>query len=373
MALLHLLAKTAVADIAVRDLAHSYLKEPQSEEDWAIKPSLNCKWKDGGAYALLGPSGCGKTTMLNMISGLAAPSRGRVLFGERDATNLPPERRNIAQVFQFPVVYGSMTVRENLAFPLKNRGAKPPEIRDRVSDVSEALDLGGVLERRAAGLPADIRQKISLGRGLARDDVGAILFDEPLTVANPGDKWKLRASIKSLRRRVRCPMIYVTHDQTEALTFAERIDVMREGRIVQSGSPAELFERPRHLFVGVFIGSPGMNILPCDIDGDCVRLGSVRMRVAPFEPSRQGEVRLGVRPEFVRFCSAGEEGLPARVLSMRDLGRRRVIDLEAAGESLKMSAPENAEIPSEPRITFDPARAYVYVDGELAESPGERA
>ena len=243
------------------DLAHAYKDNPQRDEDFALLP-LKMTFADGGAYALLGPSGCGKTTMLNIISGLVTPSRGRVLFDGKDVTALTPQQRNIAQVFQFPVIYDTMTVAENLAFPLKNRGVAPARIKERVGQIAEMLELSAQLDQRAAGLAADAKQKISLGRGLVREDVSAVLFDEPLTVIDPHLKWQLRRKLKQIHHELKLTLVYVTHDQVEALTFAEQVLVMTRGRTVQVGSASDLFERPQHTFVGHFIGSPGMNFLP---------------------------------------------------------------------------------------------------------------
>ena len=191
-------------------------------------------WHDGGAYALLGPSGCGKTTLLNIISGLLIPSEGQVLFDGMDVTRLPPQQRNIAQVFQFPVIYDTMSVFDNLAFPLRNRRVGEAEVRARVEEVADMLELTGELGRRARGLTADAKQKISLGRGLVRSDVAAILFDEPLTVIDPQLKWLLRRKLKQIHEQFRLSLIYVTHDQNEALTFAQQVVVMSEGSVMQT-------------------------------------------------------------------------------------------------------------------------------------------
>src|SRR3954454_16215117 len=179
-----------MARILLDNVAHAYGPTPRGLQDYALKP-LSHVWEDGGAYALLGPSGCGKTTLLNIISGLVAPSDGQVLFDGRDVTGLSPERRNIAQVFQFPVVYDSMTVAENLAFPLRNRGVPRAEIDARVAEILAVTGLADRANAPARGLSADQKQKISLGRGLVRADVAAILFDEPLTVIDPDMKWSL--------------------------------------------------------------------------------------------------------------------------------------------------------------------------------------
>ncbi len=258
-----------MANITLKNIAHTYTGASDNPDDYALK-KLNLTWRDGGAYALLGPSGCGKTTLLNIISGLLTPTKGQVLFNDEDITRLPTEQRNIAQIFQFPVIYDTMTVFQNLAFPLKNRGRTPTEIEPRVIELAKMLGLENDLYTKAQHLTADAKQKISLGRGLIRQSVNAILFDEPLTVIDPQLKWELRSQLKYLHKQFGFTMIYVTHDQTEALTFADEVIVMYEGQIVQVGTPEALFERPEHTFVGYFIGSPGMNIAPCELNGDRV-------------------------------------------------------------------------------------------------------
>ena len=286
-----------MARIDFEQIRHSYRPDPRDDADFALK-RVDLRWSDGGAYALLGPSGCGKTTLLNLISGLLHPSEGRIVFDGRDVTALPPGERNIAQVFQFPVVYDTMTVFDNLAFPLRNRRVAEADVRQRVTEIAEMLDLTDRLPTRAAGLTADVKQKISMGRGLVRSDVSAILFDEPLTVIDPHLKWRLRSKLKELHQRVKLTMIYVTHDQTEALTFADKVVVMNDGQVVQVGTPVELFERPQHTFVGHFIGSPGMNLLPIEVDGGVARLQgrAVETAGAPKPAPGAKTLQLGVRP-----------------------------------------------------------------------------
>ena len=353
-----------MARITLDHLAHAYNADPRTAEDYALK-EINHVWSQGGAYALLGPSGCGKTTLLNIISGLVRPTRGRVRFDDVDVTDLPTEARNIAQVFQFPVVYDTMTVRENLAFPLKNRHVPRDRTAQRVEEIARLLDLTRVLDRKASNLTADMKQKISLGRGLVRPDVAAILFDEPLTVIDPHLKWELRSRLKELHRQVPVTMIYVTHDQTEALTFADRVVVMSEGEVVQVGTPEALFERPAHTFVGHFIGSPGMNLLPCAVEGrEAVLPGGHRVSLPRAYPALAGRVELGIRPEFAAVSRAG--GLPVTLRRVEDLGRRRIARVELAGLPLAATLPEGAPVPAEPRLSLDPARLHIYADGRLA-------
>jgi glycerol transport system ATP-binding protein len=316
------------------DLAHAYRPNPQRDEDYALLP-LRMSFEDGGAYALLGPSGCGKTTLLNIVSGLVTPSQGSVAFDGVDVTDRTPQQRNIAQVFQFPVIYDTMTVAENLAFPLKNRGVAPERIRQRVGRIAEMLELNRQLDQRAAGLTADAKQKISLGRGLVREDVSAVLFDEPLTVIDPHLKWQLRRKLKQIHQELKLTLVYVTHDQVEALTFAEQVVVMTRGRAVQVGTASELFERPRHTFVGHFIGSPGMNFLPARWqDGVQVAGHALGAAHAPTALAGLGEFTLGVRPEYVALAEPGAAGaLPAEVLKSQDLGTCRLLTARA-GESV---------------------------------------
>lgn len=286
------------------DLAHSYKPNPQADADYALLP-LKMSFVDGGAYALLGPSGCGKTTMLNIISGLVAPSHGTVKFDGATMNTRTPQQRNIAQVFQFPVIYDTMTVAENLAFPLRNRSVPADRIKQRVGKIAEMLELSGQLNTRAAGLAADAKQKISLGRGLVREDVSAVLFDEPLTVIDPHLKWQLRRKLKQIHHELKLTLVYVTHDQVEALTFADQVVVMTRGKAVQIGSASDLFERPQHTFVGHFIGSPGMNFLPAHL--------------LPGAPA--GAKILGVRPEYVDLAAPQDSGaLPATVRQVQDIG-----------------------------------------------------
>jgi glycerol transport system ATP-binding protein len=302
------------------DLAHAYAPNPQRDEDYALLP-LAMNFNDGGAYALLGPSGCGKTTLLNIVSGLVKPSQGRVKFDGADVTDRTPRQRNIAQVFQFPVIYDTMTVAENLAFPLRNRGMAAEMIRKRVGKVAEMLELSGQLGNRAAGLTADAKQKISLGRGLVREDVSAVLFDEPLTVIDPHLKWQLRRKLKEIHQELKLTLIYVTHDQVEALTFADQVMVMTRGRAVQIGSASELFERPRHTFVGYFIGSPGMNFLPAHADAAGVRVAGQRVMASDARLAGSEALTLGVRPEYVALAEPGAPGaLPAIVAQAQDVG-----------------------------------------------------
>jgi len=359
-----------MARIELNEIAHSYLKKPQNDADYALKRIHN-EWDDGGAYALLGPSGCGKTTLLNVISGLLTPSKGRVLYNGQDVTALPPEKRNIAQVFQFPVLYDTMSVFNNLAFPLRNRGVEESEIKKRVLEVAEILDLTPFLGKRAAGLAADAKQKISLGRGLVRSDVAAILFDEPLTVIDPHLKWQLRRKLKEVHEQLELTLIYVTHDQVEALTFADQVMVMYEGELVQTGTPQELFENPKHKFVGFFIGSPGMNFLTCTIDGDTARVDGAGIvlddETAALAQKAQGKLEIGIRPMFLEVHEESvKDGIPAVVKSVEDQGSFKILTVNMAGHTLRARLPEVQPVPSDKAWLRFPKRwTKLFADGRL--------
>lgn len=360
-----------MAKITFDNLAHSYLPSPSGEEDYALK-ELNHTWVDGEAYALLGSSGCGKSTLLNIISGLLHPSQGRILFNGEDVTHAATAERNIAQVFQFPVVYDTMSVRDNLAFPLRNRGADPAYIAQRVDTVAKMIGMEEELGRKARGLTADAKQKISLGRGMVREDVNALLFDEPLTVIDPHLKWELRTQLKSLHHEFGHTMIYVTHDQTEALTFADKVVVMYDGRVVQIGTPQELFERPEHTFVGYFIGSPGMNTLDATIDGRTANVAGGTIDLGQgFAPTGQ-KVQIGVRPEFVRLAEGGD-GLPAQVERVEDVGRHKIVRLNVGGTPVNAIASEEKTVPTgSVTVSFDTEQINVYADDWRIAREGER-
>lgn len=328
------------------DLAHAYMPHPEKEDDYALLP-LKLTFEDGGAYALLGPSGCGKTTMLNIISGLITPSQGNVKFDGVDKTSATPQERNIAQVFQFPVVYDTMTVGENLAFPLRNRKVPPAQIKARVGQIAEILELNHQLDQRAAGLAADAKQKISLGRGLVRADVSAVLFDEPLTVIDPQLKWQLRRKLKQIHHELKLTLIYVTHDQVEALTFAERIMVMSRGKVVQAGTPEALFERPAHTFVGHFIGSPGMNILPVSLNHGVLDVAGQALRVPGGMTVPAHASTLGIRPEYTRLARPDEPGaVRATVQKVQDIGVCQLLTARIDAHTLRARLALDQEVPA---------------------------
>ena len=298
---------------------------------------------------------------------MITPTRGKILFNDQDITSKNPVERNIAQIFQFPVIYDTMTVFENLAFPLRNRKIPDEEINKKVNEIAEMLELTPTLQNRASGLTADGKQKISLGRGLARSDVNVIMFDEPLTVIDPHLKWILRSKLKELHQRIKRTMIYVTHDQTEALTFADQVVVMHEGQIVQTGTPVELFEKPKHTFVGHFIGSPGMNILPCKINNGSVIVDDTKIENFNSKISNQNfsKIELGIRPEFISF---NDDGLPVKIINVSNTGKNNIVETESKTGKIKLITKASEKIPEGTAfLNFKKEYTYVYGDNWIVE------
>ena len=320
-----------MAKIGLKRLRHSYLAHPKSPADYALK-EIDIEWADGGAYALLGPSGCGKSTLLehHLRAGGAERGPGALRRPRRDDAGA-----DRAQHRPGVPVPGHLRHHDRLRQPrlpaCATAACPRPQVDARVRTIAAMLELTDMLGRRAAGLTADGKQKISMGRGLVREDVNVIMFDEPLTVIDPHLKWQLRSKLKELHQRLRATMIYVTHDQTEALTFADQVVVMQDGEVVQIGSPVDLFERPAHTFVGHFIGSPGMNVLPCELrDGGAFFAGQ-HVATANRGDGR-GRSEIGVRPEFV---SLGPSGIPAEVVRVADVGRHRVVEARAGDQRVQ--------------------------------------
>ena len=254
--------------------------------------------RDGEFIVLVGPSGCGKSTLLRMIAGLEDVSAGSVLIGDRDVTDLAPRHRDIAMVFQSYALYPHLTVRQNLGYGLKVRKTPKDEIARRVDAVARTLGLSELLDRRPAQLSGGQRQRVAMGRAIVREP-RAFLMDEPLSNLDAKLRVGMRASLAQLHTRLGVTTIYVTHDQTEAMTLGQRVAVMRDGRIVQVDEPQQLYNRPANLFVAAFIGSPAMNLVEANLSGSEVVFGPYRVPVAPERRPAgvEGRVVLGIRPE----------------------------------------------------------------------------
>lgn len=343
-----------MAEIVLDNIAHSY----DGGQTFALK-KIDMTWEDGKAYALLGPSGCGKTTLLNIMSGIVKPSQGRIYMDGVDITDKATEDRNIAQVFQFPVLYDTMTVRKNLEFPLKNRKVAPDVIEKRVAEIAKLLELEDDLDIRPGKLRSDLQQIVSLGRGLVRSDVAAILFDEPLTVIDQNFKWTLRNRLKRLHLQTGVTLVYVTHDQTEALTFADKVLLMNDGEVVQTGSAEDLFLDPTHEFSGFFIGSPGMNFLDVTVEDSVVKLEGVALGVSDT-PGLQGNYRVGVRPEFVVHGGANAHSM--KVLRVENRGGYLLLKLGLGSATVlsKVETEVNLREGDVAPFSFDPERTFLF-------------
>ncbi|MEQ8859785.1 MAG: ABC transporter ATP-binding protein [Pseudomonadales bacterium] len=302
-----------MAEVRLLSVSHRY---PGTDADTLRQLDLTIE--AGEAHALLGGSGAGKTTLVNLLSGLLVPSAGNLTFDDRDVTRLAPRDRDVAQVFQFPVLYQSMTVADILAFPLRNRGWRRAAARERAADIAERLDLAALLGTRAAALTLFQKQLVAIGRALVRPDIALVLLDEPLTAVEPATKWQLRRVIKAIQRELGATMVYVTHDQTEALTFADRISVMHDGAILQTGTPEALYDKPDHEHVAHFIGSPGMNLLGAEVADGTFRLGG--RVLGPAGDLGAGPCTVGFRPEWAVLERAGGDHGVATVTGTRILG-----------------------------------------------------
>lgn len=249
--------------MAAITLDHLCFRYPGAAQD--TLSDLRLTVADGEAHALLGASGAGKTTLLNLLSGLLQPTSGRVLFDEVDVSSQPGRARSVAQVFQFPVLYEALSVEDNLAFPLRVRKASRVLIEQRVSIICEELELNHLRQTKSAMLSLFEKQLVALGKALVRPEVALVLLDEPLTAVEPKIKWRLRQSLRRVQADLGVTMIYVTHDQTEALTFADRVSVLTTQGLLQTGTPETIYNAPDHEYVGHFVGSPGMNFLPASV------------------------------------------------------------------------------------------------------------
>jgi multiple sugar transport system ATP-binding protein len=326
---------------------------------------------DGEFFVLLGPSGCGKTTTLRMIAGLESISSGRLAIDERVVNAVPAKDRDIAMVFQSYALYPHMSVRENLAFGLRRRSVERPEIDRRVKDVAAALGLSELLDRRPHALSGGQRQRVALGRAIVRDPK-VFLFDEPLSNLDAALRASTRQEIAKLHRRLEATMIYVTHDQIEAMTLGDRICVMHDGRVAQIGAPLEVYRRPASVFVARFLGSPPMNIVPARLDrasGLTALLGGggfpLDGAVDPARLPADGAVLLGFRPEDIALA-APERGPTAVVQAVELLGAETILaaTLDGGGD-IALRAPRDlvAEpgeriglaVPPQALHLFDPA------------------
>ncbi len=261
---------------------------------------LSISFREGSTTCLLGPSGCGKTTLMRLIAGLDSPTAGKVYFGDRDVTRLPPAERNLGMVFQYPVVYRGSTVREDIALPLANDKLPRREVAARVDEVIELLGLQQHADDAVSKLNSSARQRVAVARAVARH-APIILFDEPITNVDPDFKLQLKRMLKELFSRLKQTIIYVTHDQTEAMSLADEIALMKDGWIEQMGPPRDLYSKPDSVFAGWFLGNPGMSFI--SVDGNERIVATVLGSTIPI-----GVASIGFRPEDVRVGALAEDG-----------------------------------------------------------------
>ena len=305
------------------------------------KPSvdqLDLEIQDGEFLVLVGPSGCGKSTSLRMLAGLEEVNSGRILIGDKDVTNVAPKNRDIAMVFQNYALYPHMTVRENMGFALKIAGTPKDEINRRVDEAARILDLEPYLERKPKALSGGQRQRVAMGRAIVRKPQ-VFLMDEPLSNLDAKLRVQTRTQIASLQRELGVTTVYVTHDQTEALTMGDRIAVLNNGLLQQVGTPQEMYERPANDFVAGFIGSPAMNLGSFTVDGANAILGPARVPLSQatldaLTPADGGKITIGFRPEGLEVVSETEENtIPIEVEFVEELGSDAYVYGHLAGST----------------------------------------
>jgi multiple sugar transport system ATP-binding protein len=329
-----------------------------------ILKGVDVEIPEGSFAVLVGPSGCGKSTLLRLVAGLETADAGTIELAGRDVTSLPPRDRDVAMVFQSYALYPHLSVKDNLAFGLRLRKVAPAEIESRIREASTMLGLDALLDRLPKQLSGGQRQRVAMGRAIVRR-ANIFLFDEPLSNLDASLRGDIRLEIGQLVRRLGATALYVTHDHVEAMTLADRIAVMRMGRILQLATPREIYERPATSFVGGFLGSPRMNLLPARVDGDVLRAGPFRLpRPAADLPSR---LEVGVRPEHVTL---GNDGVPGQVVAVEPLGAEShlVVQVEG-GLDLRAQARgfDSRRRGDAVRVAILPAHAMVFdADGEGA-------
>ena len=345
--------------VSIRDLSLSFGAVE-------VLGGLNLDVADGEFLVLLGASGCGKSTLLNCVAGLIAPTEGQIFISGKNVTWAEPSERGIGMVFQSYALYPQMSVEGNLSFGLKNARVPRAEIARRVQRAADTLQLTPLLKRKPAALSGGQRQRVAIGRALVRD-VDVFLFDEPLSNLDAKLRAELRVELKRLHRNLGNTMIYVTHDQIEAMTLADRIAIMRGGKVQQLSTPDDIYRRPANLYVAGFIGSPPMNLLPGRLQGGVFH-GALQADVTGYDftvAPRDGEVVLGIRPEHVRVGEAAA-GLPIRAEVQVDvvepMGADTLVWTELGDTPFRVRMDGETRIQPGQRLSigFDPASLSVF-------------
>ncbi|TYC63477.1 sn-glycerol-3-phosphate ABC transporter ATP-binding protein UgpC [Rhodobacterales bacterium] len=340
-----------------------------------VIPSMDLEIEEGEFVVLVGPSGCGKSTTLRMIAGLETVSGGKLMIGERDVTELRPGLRNCAMVFQSYALYPHMSVRDNIGYGMKVRGVRKAEIASAIEKVARILNLSEYLDRKPAALSGGQRQRVAIGRAIVRDP-DVFLFDEPLSNLDAKLRVEMRVEIKQLHRRLKTTMVYVTHDQVEAMTMADRVVVLRDGIIEQAADPITLYEQPANQFVAGFIGAPSMNMLEGRIEqvGEDLRFrgeaGSdfaiPQERVASLAPYAGETCVLGIRPEHTHEEGGGDPSVEIEVVDIEPLGPHTLLIGQAGGAKFtgQVAAGTKAEPGERRHISFDPHKLHFFRAGD---------
>ena len=341
-----------MAGVTVRALQKSYGAVQ-------VVHGLNLDIADGEFVVLVGPSGCGKSTLLRMIAGLEEVSSGDILIGERRVNNLPPSERDIAMVFQNYALYPHKTVGANMGFALKMRGMDKAAIAEKVKRAAEILGLTPYLDRYPRALSGGQRQRVAMGRAIVRDPQ-VFLFDEPLSNLDAKLRVQMRTEIRELHLRLKTTTVYVTHDQIEAMTMADKIVVMQGGRIEQVGAPLDLYDRPANTFVAGFIGSPAMNLLAGTVRGGAVALDSgARLPLPPgLEVAEGREVTYGIRPEHL---TVGAEGIAGTVAVVEPTGSETHVVLRVGGREVVAMFRDRVAFRPGDALTFAPDAEKVHL------------
>jgi sn-glycerol 3-phosphate transport system ATP-binding protein len=314
---------------------------------------------DGEFIVLVGPSGCGKSTLLRMVAGLEAITDGSVRIGDRVVNDIEPAGRDIAMVFQNYALYPHMSVRQNMAYGLRNRGAPRAEIDRRVAEAAAILQIGDYLDRKPRQLSGGQRQRVAMGRAIVREPA-CFLFDEPLSNLDAKLRVEMRLEIRQLQRRLATTSIYVTHDQLEAMTLADRLVVLNQGRVEQVGTPLDVYRRPQSAFVAAFIGSPAMNLLDARCEGKSVQFGSARLSLAEGSLPA-GPVTLGIRAEdAVLHNRPGKGTFRLAIRHVEEVGAHRIVHGDHEGHRLSLMLPSGEPLGERIILSVEPQKLHVF-------------
>ncbi len=351
-----------MADVVLENVSKKY-------DAKKIIDNVSLKIKDKEFLVLVGASGCGKSTLLRMIAGLETITEGKIFIDGKCVNDVHPKDRDIAMVFQNYALYPHMSVYDNIAFPLKMRGMKKDEIKEKVLEAAEILDLNDYLERKPKQLSGGQRQRVALGRAIVRKPK-VFLMDEPLSNLDAKLRVQMRSEIKKLHERLQTTFIYVTHDQTEALTMGDNIAIIDKGVIQQIGSPDYVYNCPDNIFVGGFLGSPAMNFIPISISDNVVKLNDTEISLINGQKqllTEKGHATLGIRPECIALD--GVVKIPVKIDISEMLGSEKIIYFSIDGAKCSAKLPATVEIKDEMTIAFNPDDALLF-DSETTAKIG---